>query len=212
MSAPIELLQQVWGHCQQATSHSWLKLNHAMRETLSLAVRAGMRFDEDDFSRLFRNSRDGGFRAGYWIGADTEWFYRLAVLYRNASAWRTYEKYHGRKPFIVKGASISGLYEFTKDAFGDGPCGEGLARLIVGAEFQWNGERVRVNSFHDGGGYFNAASYTRKPSITCPHCHGCSGGGGEEIRNRYRITHADLWEARKEMRKRAEAVEGVETT
>jgi hypothetical protein len=209
LSAPIQLLQQVWDHCHEATGHSWLKLNHATHDTLSLAVRAGMRFDEDDFSRLFRNARDGGFRAGYWMGADTEWFYRLAVLYRNTSAWQTYEKYHGRKPFIVKGASICHLYEFTRDASGDGPCGDGLARLIVGAEFQWNGERVRVNSFNDRGGYLNAASYARTPYQRCPSCDHFIGGGGEEIRNRYRSTHADLRAARKEARKKPEAVEKV---
>lgn len=188
MSPAVQLLQQVWDHCQEATAHSWLKLNHAMHETLSLAVRAGMQFDEDDFSRLFRNARDGGFCAGYWVGSDTEWFYRLAVLYRNASAWQTYEKHCGRKPFIARGASIH-------TNTGDGPCGGGLSRLIVGAEFAWNGERVRVSSFRDDANppYFNIVS------AATPN------------QKRGKIMHADLRAASKETRKpvAGEAMEAV---
>ena len=179
-SAAIQLLQMVWEHKQEATGHSWLKLNHAMRDALELAVKSGMRFNENDFIRIF-----GDFRASYWVGADSEWFYNLAVLYRNTSAWRAYEKYAGRTPFIVAGASIS-------VNTGDGPAGQGLARLIVGAWFKWASERVRVNSFNDPQGYFNACSYTRKP-WSC----GTPPRGEDKVLNRYRITHADLKAAKK---------------
>ena len=187
-SAAIQLLQMVWAHKQEATSHSWLKLNHAMRDTLELAVKSGMRFNENDFIRIFRD-----FRASYWVGSDSEWFYNLAVIYRNTSAWRAYEKWAGRTPFIVAGASIS-------VNTGDGPAGHGLARLIVSAWFKWDGERVRVNSFNDAKGYFNAASYARTPDVKCPRCErcwSCGTHGEDKVLNLYRITHGDLRAARK---------------
>lgn len=194
-SAPIQLLQHVWNNMQKATSHSWLKVNHALSEALSLAVRSGMSFHEDDFRRIFRNASDGGFRAGYWIGADTEWFYRLAVLYRNASAWKTYEKWAERTPFIWKAASLS-------VNTGDGPCGQGLARLVVGAEFQWERERVKVTSFRDGAEpYVVACSYQRDGKAkSCKSCKHTISWPQDVLNHRYKITHKDLREAQRKLK------------
>lgn len=175
-STAIQLLDFVWNHRQESTSHSWLKINHCLREAVELAVRSGMAFNLDDIRIIFNR-----YRGGYWMGADTEWFYRLAVLYRHASAWKAYENYAGRTPFIVKDASVS-------THTGDGPRGQGLARLIVGARFIWEGEGVTVTSFNDEKRYFNAYSYTRTEGV--------------EVKTRYRITHADLSAAKKVGKKR----------
>lgn len=185
MSPAIQLLQQVWDHCQEATGHSWLKLNHAMADTLALAIRAGMRFDPDDFGVIARH-----YRPGYWL--QTEKAYSLAVLYRNASAYHAFEAHWERKPFIVKGASI---HTHT----GDGPCGQGLARLIVGAEFSWNGERVKVTSFHDGNDpYFVACSYRLEGEYQqCKECRRQIAYPESKLAKRYTITHADLRAAKK---------------
>lgn len=206
-SPAIQLLQHVWDHAQRDTGHSWLKLNHAMSRTLDLAVESGMRFDKGDFATLFKR-----FRAGYWLGENGgEMFYRLAVLYRHASAWKTYEAWADRKPFIIKGASLSSTR-------GDGPMGQGLARIVVGAEFKWNGEKVTVTSFNDKEHSFTACSYTRTPYKT-RRAKGCGriiGGGQEKISHRYTIYHSAIYEAKAAARRLAEreakAAEKLKTT
>ncbi len=187
MASPaMQLLQQVWEHKQEATGHSWLKLNHAMADALSLAIRAGMRFDVDDFGYMSR-----AFRSDYWIG-DGERFYELAVLYRNASAYQAFEASRRRKPFIVKGASVS---RHT----GDGPCGQGLSRLIIGAKFRWQGQMVTVTSFRDGDDpHLIACSYRREGDAeVCATCKRTIAWGKDVLAKRYTITHADLRAAKK---------------
>jgi len=51
-SAPIQLLELVWGNAQAATPHSWARFNAAMHKALWLAVEGGMRFEKDDFLTL----------------------------------------------------------------------------------------------------------------------------------------------------------------
>lgn len=168
-STAIQFLQFVWDHVQETTAHSWLKLNHAMHDTLRLAVKSGMSFGLTDWQEIATR-----FRSGYWVGADSEWFYTLAVIYRHTEAYQTYEHARERKPFIVRGAYIN-------TNTGDGPAGIGLARLVVGAQFIWQNERVTVTSFNDAAATFTACSYTNDRKVLC----------------RYKISHADLAAARK---------------
>lgn len=180
-STAIRFLRMVWDHSHESTSHAWLKLNHALYETFSLAIRCGMDFDLDDFNRIFRE-----FRAGYWIGANgMESMYRTAVIYRHNGAWKAIEHRLGRKPFIVKGAWLD-------IRTGDGPCGEGLARLVEGAMFKWHGEIVKVTSFRDPD-YFNAMTLRPYNSTAAA--------------TRYKITHADIREERKRQREEARSKE-----
>ncbi len=189
-STAVEFLQFVWDHVQETTGHSWLKLNHHMSDALSLAIKAGMKFDEDDWTSMER------FRTGYW--RYTENCYRDAVLYRNSSAWKAIEKRLKRKPFIVSGAS---LHVNT----GDGPAGSGLARLIIGAEFQWDGNRrVTVTSINDDKGYVVACVYGNyAESIDpCPTCKRDRRNSYErKVTKQYKITHADLAAAKKAAKK-----------
>ena len=182
-SPALQLLTLVWQHCQEATSHSWLKLNHAMLAALQLAIEAGMRFDTADFDVIFDR-----FRGGYWCGL--ELVYSTAVLYRNSSAYLDIEREMGRKPFIVKGASI------TADT-GDGRSGEGLARLIIGAGFRWKGEQVTVTSFNDKRGNVTACSYSFGGTESCSECGRVTKWSERKLLHRYTITHADIKQARK---------------
>lgn len=177
-SSAVQLLQMVWKHSQSATGHSWLKLNHAMAAALNLAIRSGMEFSVGDFEEIAKR-----FRSGYWHSPENS--YRTAVLYRNSSAYLALENRLGRKPFIVKGASIS-------THTGDGPCGQGLARLILGAEFVWSRERVTVTSFNDKAQSFVACSYSRTEYDTCEKCGRIAGGGKETILHRFTLRHIDL--------------------
>lgn len=182
-SAPIQFLAHIWKHMQAATGHSWLKVNHAMADALDLAIRSGMKFALDDFGEIAKR-----FRSGYWHHAENS--YRTAVLYRNVSAYLALEKDLGRKPFIVKGASIS-------THTGDGPCGQGLARLIMGAQFTWNGECVTVTSFNDETGSFTVCSYTRTQSESCPKCRNLIKYSKDVLLHRFTLRHGDLRKPRK---------------
>lgn len=163
-STAIRWLQFMWDHVQERTGHSWLKMNHAMREALVLAVKAGMEFGKEDFLEM-----QVRFRSGYWL-TEAEGIYTTAVIYRNASAYRAYEFHRGRKAFIVKGARVP-------VATGDGPAGGGLARLVVGARFEYEGVGVVVTSFNDAAGVVVACAYE---------------GSERRLVGRFRLTHDDL--------------------
>lgn len=170
-STAVQFLQFVWDHVQETTGHSWLKLNHSMYATLRLAIKSGMSFNLNDFEEIAKR-----FRSGYWIGSDREWIYTLAVVYRHSQAYHAYENKENRKPFIVRGAEIH-------TNTGDGPAGGGLARVVVGAQFNWNKERVTVTSFNDEANTFTACSYTNARD--------------RKVLHRYAISHADLAAAKK---------------
>ena len=194
-SKGLQLLSLVWENAQTATGHSWLKRNHALSEAISLAIRAGFKFDLGDWKAMDR------FRPGYWRYIETN--YRDAVVYRNASAYQAIEAHLRRKPFIVKGASID-LHT------GDGPCGEGLARLIVGAQFDWDGRRVTVTSFDEA--HVIACAYspwTKADGDPCPICNKdrkWQTGAERKPLKRYKITHADIAAAKRAAKSVSEAV------
>src|ERR1035441_4173273 len=79
LSGAMELLTVVWRQSQRTRQHSWRSLNGSMHEALRLAVSSGMEFGADDFLYMSEH-----FRMGYWCG-DLEYFYKDAVLVRNAS-------------------------------------------------------------------------------------------------------------------------------
>jgi len=198
----IQLLAILWNNRQQCTPHSWLKLNHAMREGLFLAVRMGLRFDPTDLHYCFQN-----FRMGYWIGNEgLESFYSEAVVYRNASAYQCAEHHMVRKAFIVPGAQIRHIHT------GDGPAGGGLTRLVIGAQFQWEGETVSVTSFFDDLGYFTACSYkTEGKRTSCKKCGNNLTWPKQVLHKRYKITHAMIAAERKAKREKAKAAKANAT-
>jgi hypothetical protein len=145
-----------------------------------LAVEAGLTFDIGDLSVCLKR-----FNAGYWFGENLEDFYKRAVCYGNSSAWKCYEAWTGRKPFIVAGARVRVNY-------GGGRMGESLARLVDGAEFQWKGERVYVTSFNDKLGSFTACSYTRSEPDLCKECKHIISYDRPKVLHRHFITHEIL--------------------
>ncbi len=179
-SAAVQLLSHLWRDSQEATGHSWLRLNQGLREGLFLAVKIGLEFNGDDLGAIH-----GRFRGSYWFGANFEDFYQCAVIYANRSAWKAYEAHTKRKPFI---------YPATLRAHWGGG-GQGInnpARLVVGCEFGWNGERVTVTSFNDEKGYLVAQSYTSPQAEVCADCGHQKTWPKNKILRRYVITHADL--------------------
>ncbi len=182
-------MAHLWGNSQNATGHSWLRLNQGLREGLFLAVKIGLEFREGDLGEISRR-----FRGGYWFGSNFESFYICAVVYGNRSAWKAYEADAKRTPFIWTPARL-------RDRWGGG--GQGInnpSRLTVGCEFEWKGERVTVTSFNYEKGYMVAQSYTRAEGEDCEECGHCKTWPKDKILHRYNITHEDLKSEKKHLK------------
>jgi hypothetical protein len=134
-SPAVALVRHLWDHAQEATGHSWTRLNGALYQAVALAVRAGLEFAPGDVRALYDE-----FNGGFWFHEQNgEGWYAEAVEYRNASAWKSLEGYWGRWPFLWEGE-----------------------RMHVGRQFRWQGEHVTCTSFNDKEGYFVACSYEHK--------------------------------------------------
>jgi hypothetical protein len=188
-SPAVQLMAHLWEHRQEATGHSWLRMNQGLREGLFLAVKLGLTFNEGDLGEISRR-----FRGGYWFGADFESFYTCAAVYNNSSAWKAYEADAKRKPFIWKPARL-------RDRWGGGGQGiENPHRLTVGCELLWKGEMVAVTSFNDIKAYFVAQSYTRPEAEDCETCGHQKTWPKAKILHRYQITHDDLKAEKKRLK------------
>lgn len=102
-SAAMAFLQHLWDNSQQATGHSWTRINSAMYKAVTLAIEAGLFFDVDDFGRIYKE-----FRGGYWFHEQPgEGWYGTAIEYGNESACLAIEQMHHRKPIIFDGRRIA---------------------------------------------------------------------------------------------------------
>ena len=173
-SPAMTLLRHVWRHAGEVGSHSWERVNHAMRTALGLAIGANLRFEPGDLRICVEN-----FFWSYWVGEDGEWAYTLAIEAGNSSAWQVYEADFGRTPYIADDVDFA--------SGGGGPTGDRLtkawgrkrSRLAVGFRFPWDGHMPKVTSFNDTDGFVVACVYD-------------STATGQKITQRYKITHADL--------------------
>lgn len=117
-SPALQFVRLLYREGQQATDHSWTRLNAALSEATAVAIRGGLCFDLGDFKAFYSD-----LNAGYWIGSHPSGFYRLACEYGNLSACKAYEHCYGFKPYELEGQ-----------------------RVFVGHDFNWNGERVTCTS------------------------------------------------------------------
>lgn len=151
-SPVIHLLDHVWKHCNDGTSHSWERLNHAMSNALSLAIGAGFAFDVGDVKHIMTN-----YSSGHWIGESDEWIYADAIRVANMSAVQSYEAYKNRQPFIADDVRFS----MNGSSYMHGGGDRKKERLAVGFEFKHQGKKFRVTSFADDSSYVTACSYKR---------------------------------------------------
>lgn len=102
VSAAMGLLQHIWDNRQEATGHSWTRLNQAMSNGVTLAIQAGLFFDRTDFGLMHKK-----FNGGYWFGeSGGEGWYSTAIEYSNESACQALEQWFGRKPIIFDGRRL----------------------------------------------------------------------------------------------------------
>lgn len=178
VSSVVGLLDQVWSNTNAAVPHSWERLNHAMRNALTLAVGAGFEFQLNDMRYIVEH-----YRSEYWIGASFEWIYSQAVRVGNLSAAKSYEEYKGRKGFIADdvdpGNDCPGYLHRTGQRKRE--------RLAVGCQFPWKGYTVEVTSFAENGDLLIACAYTGYPL---------------KLLRRFRITRADIMVDRAQRKER----------
>ena len=190
-SSALGMIHHLWAHKQEATGHSWLRMNQGLREGLFLAVKLGLAFNTSDLEEISKR-----FRGGYWFGSNFESFYTCSVVYRNRSAWKAYEAWASRTPFIWKPATL-------RESWGGG--GQGInnpERLTVGCEFEWQKELVTVTSFNDAKGYLTAQSYKRDEPEECELCGRQTTWSKDTVLHRFKITHGDLHIAKKAARRK----------
>ena len=192
-SPAIHLVSHVWNTRPEFGDTSWRRINGSMMQAVNLAITAGLRFDADDFKTIYETMR-----GGYWFRD----FYSLSIVSGNSSAYQSYEKWAGYKPFIWPCRSspyIGGDYRSWHGS-----------RLHPGAHFKWGGEEVVCTTIT--GESIVACSYKTDREIKGLKVRakflGEDGPGNtRQIRHRYTITHADLRAARKASRsgRKAEA-------
>lgn len=151
---------------------SWRSINGAMRNAVTAVVTGGVEFHEGDLGEIW-----GKMNADYWMlndaGSYGEWIYTLAIEKGNNTAWKSFETWRGRSPFIT----------YDKK------------RLHVGAEFLWEGDRVTVTSFNDDQGHLIACVYEKKE-----HKSGVMVKDTSRIIRRYTITNGMLKAHNKKIR------------
>lgn len=156
-SSALSLLKHVW---DKGMRDSWGRINHSMYTALSLAIGAGLKFDASDFDYIYKapSYGDGGFNGGYWVGAEDEWIYSMAIENGNSSAWTAWEERKNRKPFFandVEGRRWSSGYLHTNQMQSK------RCRLAVGFSFPLDNRRWFVTGFDDKAGILRAALYER---------------------------------------------------
>ena len=192
------LLDLVWENANEAVSHSWERLNHAMRGALELAIGAGFTFESGDIAYIFQN-----YRSGYWLGDSDEWIYCKAIMAGNMTAIKSYEAAKGREPFITEGVDLNGGSNSYQH--GGGGTRQG-GRLAVGFSFNWEGQAVKVTSFAADQSYIVACSYK---TVTAATGLGRRGYKTEKVSKRFKITREELLRGRAYERERRALLERI---
>ncbi len=136
MSDALDFMKILWRGTMQGTAFSWQRVNGAMGTALETAITAGLLFDEDDFSEIFNSMR-----GVYWFSKSDshsygERFYTIAINCGNSTAYKSFEAWKKRKPYIIDGK-----------------------RLHKGHYFTWENLRVEVTSFSQDQSCVTACHY-----------------------------------------------------
>lgn len=144
-----QLLELVWASTKQ---DSWERINHSMRNALSLAIGSGMTFAASDF----RNMAE--FRWHYWVGSSDEWIYSMAIVVGNTSCVEAYEQWKGRQPFRANNVhdprwQSAGGYIHAHSVYRQ------RERLAVGFGVKIDERQWWVTTFNDAKGTIRLATY-----------------------------------------------------
>lgn len=154
------------------------KLGYAICSAIKAAATAGIKFGIDDFERIAAGKETGLWCAGEDNG---ERMYETLIRAGNESAIRSFERWRGRKPFIVEGE-----------------------RLFRGCSVQWRvkGERVslEVSRFDDNKGTVQLNQHDRSVYYVEPKDG--KHYTRENVVKRYSVSHVEIDDAEKDRRLR----------
>lgn len=182
-SPVILLLDTVWENCNSSTDHSWGRLNHSMRDALTLAIGAGFTFDIGDVRHVLDN-----YRSGYWIGDSDEWIYTLAIQIGNSTAQQSYEAAKNRTPIIADDVDPGRRHHGYLHSMGQ----RTKERLAVGFDFTFRNLRLKVTSF--SGDRVVACAYRRVPD---------GDYFKEKLSKRFKLSRDDIITDRAERKERS---------
>jgi hypothetical protein len=197
LSDAMTVLKAMWDSSKDVNPYSEIRLRSSMVDTLELLIKANVKFDIEDFSKLHDNFHFGsGYYVTSFLGRD-EHYYNIAVAVENISACKSFEYGVNRKPFITDNV-ITCDYNYAGHCSGFNQ--KLRSRLSIGCKFIYKGEKVHVTSFAKDNSYLCAVTYkSRDKQPPCPTCNMGGGWGiGElKINHLYKITHNDLKESQK---------------
>jgi hypothetical protein len=148
MTTAFKLLSLVWSNGKK---DSWERINHAMRQALSLAIGSGLTFKAGDFEQMAAK-----FRWGYWVTDSTEWIYREAIINGNEACVKAYEEWRGRTAFH---ANNIGTNYCNSPFIHANSIERKRERAAVGMRFPMNERTWYVTGFNDEAGTIRLASY-----------------------------------------------------
>jgi hypothetical protein len=154
VSTALKLLKVVW---ENGTKDSWERVNHSMRNALTLAIGSGLDFAAKDFGIMASD-----FSWSYWATDDPEWIYHHAILNGNQSCVEAWEKYQNRSPFRANDVSLYRWEGAESDGYGylhTSSVKRQRERLAVGFGFPIDGRQWWVTKFDDDKGVVRLASY-----------------------------------------------------
>lgn len=163
------------------------KASHIWSDFWFLLISSGFAFEKTDLTSIRKTCSccTGSRYDTLWYGVG-EGHYSLAVRCGNLTFAYAFEKLRGRIPFIGIGLDYWRCYpDFSNHA----TQAKSAGRLVLGTEFSWKGETVKVTSFKDEEHSLIACAYHPHPKGSTP----------SKVKKRFTITIADF---KQEMSKR----------
>lgn len=158
------------------------KANHVWSDFWFLLISAGFAFEKTDLTAIRETCSccTGSRYSPSWYGVD-EGHYSLAVRYGNLTFAYAYEKLKGRIPFI--GINLEYDRYCSPDFSNHATQPKSAGRLVLGTQFSWKGETVKVTTFND-----------EKHSLIACAYHPATERGytPSKIKKRFTITVADF--------------------
>jgi hypothetical protein len=185
-SSVIELLDLVYAAANDATSHSYERLNRAMSNALQLAIGSGFKFATGDVEYILSN-----YKAGYWVGESDEWIYGEAIEVGNTSAIASYEAAKKREGIIADDVD----FRESRNPYLHMSGTRQRERLCVGATFVYRGQKLKVTSFADDSSYVNACLYVKVDEYR------------SKVSKRLKLTRDDIIADRAERKERKKQLE-----
>lgn len=173
------------------------KAHHVWSDFWFLLIHSGFAFEKTDLIEIKKTCSccTGARYDPRWYGV-YEKHYSVAVRCGNLTFAYTVEKLWGRIPFIGFGLDYRRCWlEFSNHATQSKSAG----RLVMGTEFRWKDETVKVTSFNDKEHSLIACAYHPDPAG--------KGYTPSKIKKRFTITNKDF---KDEMSKRRKAMKEKE--